>query len=138
MQPVKFRRLGTEMLFYYIKYEQTEEVLGMLHRHEVEPDDQDINGNTSLHIAVEQKLINQVKLLLSLGANPNIPDYLEVGYNTPLHKAAEANEYDIVTLLVSAGADLNARNKLGQTPLHISFRKKNGEISRYLLSHGRI
>lgn len=138
MQPVKFRRLGTEMLFYYIKYDQTEEVLGMLHRHEVDPNDQDINGSTSLHIAVEQRLINQVKLLLSLGANPNIPDHLEVGYNTPLHKAIETNELELVSLLVSSGADVNFRNKLGQTALHISFRKKNGEISRYLLSHGRV
>ena len=80
-----------------ITYDQTEEVLGMLHRHEVDPNNQDINGNTSLYIAVEQKLIHQVKLIFSLGANPNIPDHLEVGYNTPLHKPVEVNEPELVS-----------------------------------------
>lgn len=53
MQSSQPRRLGTDLLLYYIKYEQTEEVLNMIHQREVFINDVDINGMTPLQVAVE-------------------------------------------------------------------------------------
>ena len=63
---------------------------------------------------------------------------------TPFHYAAEGNP-EIVQLLIKAGTDnINARNSIGETPLHIAiaYGNKNGrqaqlEIVRLMLKEGR-
>jgi len=80
--------------------------------------------------------VSFVRLLLSNGANPNLPSTLEVGYNTPLHTAASKGYGDILELLLKAGADLNARNQLGQTALHQAARQRFVPLVKALLAAG--
>ena len=136
MQSLKARTIGTDLLFYYLKYQQIEEASTMLQRREVGVNDQDVNGKTALHVACEMNTSNTVRLILSHGGDPNIPTHLDVGYYTALHKACEKGNREIVELLIRAGADVNARNKVGQTGLHILVRQKNVELAKYLLSTG--
>ena len=136
MQSIRVRTIGTDLLFYHLKYQQIEEVQTMLQRGEVNINDQDINGKTALHIACEINATNIVKLLIDNGSNPNIATHLDVGYYIPIHKACEKGNREVVEMLIKAGSDLNARNKVGQTPLHIAIKQRHSDLAKYLISNG--
>jgi ankyrin repeat protein len=136
MQSIRVRTIGTDLLFYHLKYQQIEEVQSMLQRQEVDVNGQDINGKTGLHIASEINAASLVSLLLYYGANPNIFTNLDVGYYLPIHKACEKGNKEVVEILVKAGSDLNARNKVGQTPLHVAIRYKNVDVAKFLINSG--
>ena len=72
-------------------------------------------GWTPLMHSVRTGQLDDVRTLLSLGADPNTRD--NIG-NTPLHKAAIAGAVSKVRLLIDHGAELEAHNKYGRTPLH--------------------
>ena len=73
------------------------------------------------------------RLLLTAGADPNVPD---ASLRTPLHVAVERNNPDIVTALLGAKADPNPGDKAGWTPLHHCAAKNRVEIARILLANG--
>lgn len=61
-----------------------------------------------------------IRALLEAGANPRT---LTDNGASALHAAAErrlARTPEVITLLVDAGMDVNARNALGETPLHLA------------------
>lgn len=62
----------------------------------------------------EERAIEAVKLLLSLGANINEAN---AAGNTPLHAATMAGLEHMVRFLAENGAAINAKNKAGATPL---------------------
>lgn len=73
------------------------------------------NGETRLYRAARQGSISEVKRLLALKADPNIPDNHGI---TPLHQAAYWGEGAIMDLLLRAKANPNADTGKGWTPLH--------------------
>jgi len=58
--------------------------------------------------------IDNLKSLLSVGANINIGDYDQ---RTALHVACGQDNLDVVLFLLSEGANINAQDKWGNTPL---------------------
>lgn len=52
---------------------------------------------------------------------------------TPLHWAAKKGFYSVIPKLISYGAQVNAKNFLGETPLHISVKKNCYESTVLLL-----
>jgi len=130
------RGVGTDLMFYHIKSQQVEEVLQLLTREEVSINQQDINGETALHVATGLGYSNIVRLLLSQGADPNIASYTDVGHMTPLLKASEQGRLDIAEMLVKAGADLDVRNRNGQTALILAIRNSHSAIAKFLVSAG--
>ena len=50
------------------------------------------------------------------------------------HHAAFGDEVTVLELLVQAGADLNARNKRGQSPLHVAINKGHAGAVKCLLN----
>jgi hypothetical protein len=102
-----------------------------------------------LRIAIKSQEINQVRELLSLGADPNavykiggspleyavekgnapiIIALIEAGAKIPknanlLHAAARIGSADVLQVLISSGADINERNKLGLTALQIAEKQ---------------
>ena len=95
-------------------------------------------GKAILHYASAAGCVETVKLLLRLGADPNIADR---GQHPPLYclanECASANGPDVVRLLVQAGADVNAGTGVtGATALHMAARQGFVEIAAALLDCG--
>jgi ankyrin repeat protein/beta-lactamase regulating signal transducer with metallopeptidase domain len=75
----------------------------------------------SLHRAVADADLEQIKLLLTQGTNINAED--EKG-RTPLHTATIQGRVDAILLLAAHGADLDVRNRQGRTALY--YAASNG------------
>ncbi len=118
--------------------------------HETDIDRVDaVYGLTPLGLAAKDTsadAIDMVKpLLLTYGADPNVPDRL--GY-TPLHHAAAAGNYAVVEALLLFGAEVDAvlgaeadatdppPEQGGVTPLHLAYRRGRNRIADLLRAHG--
>ena len=75
------------------------------------------SGNTMLHFAVENKLINFMKILLIKGANPNIQNNFG---NSPLHLAYKFNSFFMINLLLEYNANKQLKNSEGLFPGQMS------------------
>jgi ankyrin repeat protein len=95
-----------------------ENVIRLLHAHGATLDHRTQSGNTALNLVAHSAPIrpNIVRLLLELGANPNIPDNQG---RTPLHWVAQAANAELVALLISNPKILLSEiDNLGWTPLY--------------------
>ena len=77
-------------------------------------DQQDYAGRTALFWAAKIADIEAMKLLLTKGADPNIPDHS--GY-TPFLRCA--NRSDCLTILLEAGADIQWKAHGGYSKMHL-------------------
>ncbi|MHB1142055.1 MAG: ankyrin repeat domain-containing protein [Sulfuricaulis sp.] len=95
-----------------------ESAVRLLHAHGASLDHKTQSGNTALNLIAHSVSIRPdiVRLLMDLGANPNIPD--DSG-RTPLHWAAQDANVEMVLLLVSnPKIRLSEIDNLGWTPLY--------------------
>ncbi|CEI68151.1 unnamed protein product [Fusarium venenatum] len=123
-------------------------------------------GQTALCLAAELGSTDDLRLLLSRGADPSIPSYCQkdplifaarsanptcvkllleagssvtyrTGYNhTALHYAAIWSPADGVEHLVNAGMDMNFPDKDGRTPLGFTILSDNFDAAVRLLANG--
>jgi ankyrin repeat protein len=128
-----------------------------------DPDFQEHNGRTLLHIAAVLESVDLIRDLLAMGANPDgggwwvdsplvyatrreniecVKMLLEKGANpnrkgdcgyTSLHTGAESGNVEVVTLLLKYGADIEAKDGGGRTPMHLAETK---ELAQLLLGQG--
>lgn len=107
-----------------------------------DPNKQDVDHQTPLYHAVaasakfqeEDKIRATVELLISGGANVDIPDKSGI---TPLHVAAELGNAQICIHLIHEGkARVNAIDQHGATPLHYAAYQRRWHVAGVLLSYG--
>lgn len=96
----------------------------------VDPDQLFFNGETALHVAVEQKNQQLVKLLLAYGADVNVQERKE-GF-TPLMYAAIMDDRPMMQLLASHGADPTAPDVDGYTTYHYLAARDNQAAAQLL------
>jgi len=87
----------------------------------------------SLHKAVVDGDIEQVKLLISQGADVNSRNML--GWS-PLHTALQNSRQAVIEPLIAEGADVNAKDNSGQTPLHIAVVTGQKDAVELLIAKG--
>ena len=90
--------------------------------------------NESLFMATYEGDLEQIKLLLSMGAEINARGF---GRSlTPLHLSIEQKHFQIAKFLLENGAAINTRDNRGNTPLHTAAYYGNIDIISELLQHG--
>eukprot|EP00833_Pecoramyces_ruminatium_P007821 jgi/Orpsp1_1/1181853/evm.model.c7180000078879.3 len=90
-----------------------------------------------LHIATEEKKLDMINLLLTIGhINVNEKD---LGGWTALHIAARENLLDIANFLIKeANAEVNEYDKNNNTPLHIASQYGNYDVVQSLINNKAI
>lgn len=83
-----------------------------------------------LHIAAYEGKVDEVKELLSNGANVDEPN--DSGW-TAMMWAARGGQPEVMKVLNDEGADLYAQNKFGSTPLHAAAHWGNAQATELLL-----
>ncbi len=91
------------------------------------------NGLTALMWAVMRDYTEIVKLLLDMGADPNIRTKLG---ETALIDASTSGNIDIVQMLLDKEANPNVKDEDGFSPLLQSVKRRHREITKLLLNHG--
>ena len=74
------------------------------------------NGHTAINLATEGGKPRTVEILLTHGADPNVPDKWKM---TPLHRASKRSEgyaFEMVSMLLARGAKANVKDIDGKTP----------------------
>ncbi|XP_037549697.1 transient receptor potential cation channel subfamily A member 1b [Nematolebias whitei] len=94
----------------------------------------DDHGNVPLHWAVDRNKVESCRILLDLGADPNI---LNMALLSPLHLAVSLGHNSLVGLLLSYNStDCNLQGDLGNTPLILACSINNCEALSTLIKHG--
>ncbi len=84
----------------------------------MQTEDKPNTQKTALHDAADKEDLEQVKVLLTNGANVNAQDE---SLMTPLHYAAGRVHLEIIDLLINRnGIDLEKKDIHGRTPLHVA------------------
>ena len=94
----------------------------------------DVDGDTLLHRACSDGLLETVKELLNSGAYVHADDNDGA---TPLHKACYNGHLEIIKWLLENGADINVQSDgEGQSPLHIACLGGQLEVAKLLVEKG--
>ena len=114
------------------------EAVQVLFDHHADINSRDINGWTSLfwiltYCKSKEKFVNMLRLLLELGADPNI---CTNDHKTPLHKASSGGLLEAARLLLSHGAKVDEKDGEGKTPFQLVAWDTHGELANLLLEHG--
>ncbi|KAK7096682.1 ankyrin repeat and SOCS box protein 5-like [Littorina saxatilis] len=106
------------------------DVVGMLLAVGAQPNIQDEDGNTPLHLACTESNVSVVKTLLEAGADVKLAD---IDDETPLVRACFAKSVELVDLLLKAGSDPNYPEG---RPLEIVVRAPSLESLKLLIAAG--
>jgi ankyrin repeat protein len=98
------------------------------------PVDLESNGLTPLLWAAARGRVDETRLLLAAGANPNLAP--PASKALPLLLAAYTGHLSVVQLLVERGANVHATNPQGGTALRSAADAGHIEIVKYLLGLG--
>ena len=93
---------------------------------------------TALHVAVVERNISLVRLLLDAGADPNV-NYKIDGMAQSTALAASLvwpPPHNFAELLIKHGADVNTVSCTGEAPLNLAVQTQNVDLVRALLSAG--
>ena len=98
---------------------------------------QDSGGETPLSwvLSMKENLVDMVRLLLELGADPNIRTH---SHTTPLHRASYRGLVEAARLLLSHGAKVDEKDGSGRTPLQVAASKRRDEMTKLLVEHGAV
>ena len=121
-------------------YELQLEAVQVLFEHHADINSGDIEGRTSLYgILVvydsAEKLVDMVRLLLELGADPNI---CTNNHRTPLHQASSQGFLEAARLLLSHGAKVDEKDVRGRTPFQLAASYGYVELTKLLVEHGAV
>ena len=88
---------------------------------------------TPLHQAAKAGDVEQIKLLISQGADVNQRDS---NTWTSLHEAAHNGNIEAAELLISNGADVNVKDKDGWTPMFLALPSGNKDLIALFITNG--
>ncbi|KAF5642059.1 ankyrin unc44 [Fusarium sp. NRRL 52700] len=90
-------------------------------------------GETALHVAADNGLLDAVQTLINFGAIVSVKDHLQ---RQPLHLACRGGHKEVVELLIERGADKEAREFQDATPLDVASWHGRSGIVKLLIAKG--
>jgi ankyrin repeat protein len=95
-----------------------------------------LGGVSLLHLAARSTSLTPLipRLIAHLGPSSNV-DLVMTNGNTPLHEASLRGNLDGVKLLVECKARVLARNKRGETVMHLAAERNHRHILQYIFDH---
>ena len=133
------RSAGNSMpMLHRINAGHYNELLHILYQAGVNINITDSSGQTALHRAVEVQDRKKVKMLLDLGADPNLPNRQG---RRPIDVLMEVAPYtdvsDLVRQLIEHHADTNLSTfvEVQEAPLHVAAREGKEDLVALLLAH---
>eukprot|EP01122_Echinamoeba_exundans_P011991 TRINITY_DN4929_c0_g1_i2.p1 TRINITY_DN4929_c0_g1~~TRINITY_DN4929_c0_g1_i2.p1 ORF type:complete len:277 (-),score=56.99 TRINITY_DN4929_c0_g1_i2:54-884(-) len=93
----------------------------------------DFEGNSPLHVAVQNGDFKMVQLLLKYGASPNQCD---VEGATPVHIAAANGNTRIAAALIAKGGSVHVQDNEGEVPLFYCVREGHQLMAQLLMRCG--
>ena len=121
---------GMSLLHCAVRNKQDAIITYLVRVRACSPKTQMKNGTSPLFDAAKSGTAEQVKLLLTFGADPNAATTNGL---TALHQAAARGNLDMVKELVQAGAEVNAITKDGRTPIFYAAERGKASTVSYLL-----
>lgn len=126
--------LNRDEIFFRLLFEKSEDLLQKI-RNAENPNFQDDEGTSYLHMACQSHYYEAVKLLLELGANPNINNNRGI---SPILKAIgqkNSNNIAILELMLQYGLDLDKME--GDTTLKTRIERfKDDEMNKIVKKYG--
>ncbi|MBK9009204.1 MAG: ankyrin repeat domain-containing protein [Anaerolineae bacterium] len=129
--------------FSSVKAGDVNAVILALHPEPYLVESRDEIGKTPLHLAVENGLVEMVKLLISAGAKVEAVDgngttalHLAIEQSLTNHAIERIVFTEIANFLLEAGADVNAYDKNGFSLLHNASVSGDKEIITFLVGKG--
>lgn len=119
-------------LFHYAAKYGIIEVIDILIKRNVSPNQVDDNGNTPLHLATKYRNLEFAEIILT----PKNVNQLNKDKETALHIAARNKSYDIAKLLIANGADIEIKNARDKPPLLIALQNQDKKMMEILLVNG--
>lgn len=92
----------------------------------------DFQGNSPLHIALQNRHSSTAKLFIMYKAPLTI---FNTQGNTPLHEATLINDSELVEIMLQRGAPI-VQNKQGYLPTHIAMQKTNNRVIEIFFRYG--
>ena len=121
---------GMSLLHCAVRNKQDAIITYLVRVRACSPKTQMKNGTSPLFDAAKSGTAEQVKLLLTFGADPNAATTNGL---TALHQAAARGNLDMVKELVQAGAEVNAITKDGRTPIFYAAERGKASTVSFLL-----
>lgn len=115
-----------------LEIDNTKAASPLLETSKADPNISNADGDSPLHLAIENANLDLVILLLKNSANPNTPDFEG---KTPLYRAVEMESPLLASLLLEYKADPNIADEEGITPLHVAVDLGSMELTNLLLTH---
>ena len=137
-------------------YNNLEAIMYLCTNSNIDINERDIDGWTSLYHAANSKSIEAYNLLIRLGADTNIGDNNDVLPSTVLErkiehennqlreidndllKAIETNGIKTMRSLIRAGANVNTKDGYGLSALHFAIKNNNLDAVKILLGNRKI
>lgn len=118
-----------------VRNEDIYQILSLLNGNtDVNRTEDDLSGNTSLHIATVLGNVKIMKLLLDAGADVNMEN--KWGLSALGCAIEKCCKPQVVKVLIDAGANIDVTNDSGQSALYLATIVSDVKMMEYLLSRG--
>ncbi len=125
---------GRPAIHLAIFNKESSEILEILSKKGADVNEEDDNGVSALNKACKNGLLESVKTLLRLGADPN--HVAKMGFTNPLIDAVQSGNVALIDLLLQKGVKVNHIDKQGESALTWSIDSNNPKIVEMLLKQG--
>lgn len=130
---VREPRRGFTPLLFGVMQGNHAAVLALIEKGNASVNAPDFEGNSPLHVAVQNGDAKMVQLLLKYGAAPNQCD---VEGATAVHLAAANGNTRIAAALISKGGSVQVRDHEGEVPLFYCVREGHQQMAQLLMRCG--